>query len=663
MNQIFKYILAGTLVSVAAGCAMQPQEEGYVQARFVPERKDDFAFENDKVAFRVYGQALQASKENNGTDCWFKRVDYPIVDKWYKGHTEGISYHEDHGEGYDPYHVGNSLGCGSIALWDKSASGDKLIQPNVYTSYEVISKTANKVVFELKYQYEELNIQEVKRITLEKGNQLYKAESQFTKNGQPVQLDVAVGVTTHDGKAKAKVNSEGDTLTTWETIDGSHVGTAVALPKFTHTHFVEQKSDVKDRSHAVLVTKTDKAGKITYYAGFAWTKAGEITSFKQWQKYADSYLDKSDKNAKVTPKSVKSLTKKVADWQIEHHEEQGKYRSIPRIKPDWMSRDRYHDLQWQLGALYAGMNEWRKIADNDKYTQWLKAIGERNDWKLHKRPYHADDHTVGQFYLDLYEEFKQEKMLEPTRKQFDWILANPKTGTLEWKAENTHAHYRWGWCDALFMAPPVWAQLAKITGEQKYLEFMHQEYKATYDLLWSEKDQLFWRDSSYFDQKEQNGEDIFWARGNGWVFGGLALMIPDIPSDWQHREFYIDLFKKMAVRLKTIQREDGTWSMGLLGGTEGYPIKETSGTSFFTFGLAWGINQGYLDEATYRPILMKAWQALRKSVNDEGMLGFVQPVGAAPGDSFPDSTEVYGVGAFLAAGTEMYKLIKSENKQ
>lgn len=662
MNHYLKALLAGTVLSLSS-CALY-QKTSLVQARFVPERMDDFAFENDKVAFRVYGPALKNSQENNGTDCWLKRVDYPIVDKWYQGHTEGISYHEDHGEGYDPYHVGNSLGCGGVALWDNTATtGDKLVQPNVYTQYKVIEKTADKVVFELKYHYSDKNIDETKRIMLATGSQFYQAESQFTQNGQPIQVEVAVGVTTHDGKATATVNSEGDTITTWETIDGSQVGTGVALPKFTHTQYIEQKSKFKDRSHALLVTKTDEAGKLTYYAGFAWSKVGEITTNKAWQAYADNYLaDKSGK-LEITPSAVKSLTKKVADWQIEHHEEQGQYRAIPRKPPEWMNRDRYHDLEWHHGALYAGMNEWRKIADDPKYTNWLKAIGERNDWTLHQRPYHADDHTVGQFYLDFYQQFHKPEMLEPTRKQFDWILNNRKTGTLKWLAADTHAHDRWGWCDALFMAPPVWARLAKVTGEEKYLDFMHQEYKATYDLLWSEKDQLFWRDSSYFGQHEQNGNDVFWARGNGWVFGGLALMIPDLPPTWQGREFYIELYQKMAARLKNIQREDGTWSMGLLGGTEGYPIKETSGTSFFTYGLAWGINQGYLDKETYRPVIMKSWTALSKSVTSEGLLGFVQPVGAAPGDSFPDYTEVYGVGAFLAAGTEMYKLLMAEDAE
>ena len=139
-------------------------------------------------------------------------------------------------------------------------------------------------------------------------------------------------------------------------------------------------------------------------------------------------------------------------------------------------------------------------------------------------------------------------------------------------------------------------------------------------------------------------------------------MIPDLPPTWEGRDFYVDLYRKMASRLRQIQREDGTWSMGLLGGVEGYPIKETSGTSFFAFGLAWGINEGILDRDTYQPTVMRAWQALADSVTDEGMLGYVQPVGAAPGDSFPDYTEVYGVGAFLAAGSEIYKLLQDQQE-
>lgn len=363
--------------------------------------------------------------------------------------------------------------------------------------------------------------------------------------------------------------------------------------------------------------------------------------------------------AAPSPDEVKAVTKKVADWQIATFAEHGEYRALPsNHRSKWQNDKPYHDLVWHMGALYAGMYEWSKVADDPAtYTDWLKMIGERNGWKLHTRPYHADDHAVGQFYLSLYEELQDPKMISPTQERFDWILENPKTGTLEWKAKPTDAHDRWGWCDALFMAPPVWARLAKITDEKKYLDFMDREYHVTYDLLWDKEEHLFWRDSSFFSRREANGKKLFWGRGNGWVFGGLALMIPDLPADWEGRAFYIDLFKQMAESIRKCQREDGTWSMGLLGGMEGYPIKETSGTSFFTFGLAWGVNNGILDRETYAPVVFKAWGALTECVTAEGLLGYAQPVGAAPGEAFADKTEVYAVGAFLAAGSEVYKLV------
>lgn len=361
--------------------------------------------------------------------------------------------------------------------------------------------------------------------------------------------------------------------------------------------------------------------------------------------------------------SVKALTQKVADWQIETFEDSGEYRALSQSTAEALAKygakpTKYHELRWHMAALYAGMYEWSTIAGDTKYVDWLTEIGERNGWKLHERPYNADDHAVGQFYLSLYEETGERAMLEPTQKHFDWILDNPRTGTLEWKARPTDAHHRWGWCDALFMAPPVWARLAKITGDSKYLEFMDQEYHATYDLLWDTEEHLFWRDSSFFKKREKNGEKIFWSRGNGWVFGGLALMIPDLPEDWEGRAFYVELYQQMAESLRAIQRSDGAWSMGLLGGEDYYPIKETSGTSFYTFGLAWGVNNGLLSRSVYEPVILEAWQVLSGCVADDGLLGHVQPVGAAPGDSFADKSEVFGVGAFLAAGTEVYKMLK-----
>jgi len=362
-----------------------------------------------------------------------------------------------------------------------------------------------------------------------------------------------------------------------------------------------------------------------------------------------------------TAERILALASRVSKWQIATFENQGAFRALPRELKPWNNREKHHELDWTNGALYVGMNEWRKVSKDAMVERFLLERGVNNNWSLFHRPYHADDHTVGQLYLDFYREHRDEAMLAPTQKVFDHILENPRTGTLEWTAQPTDAHHRWGWCDSLFMAPPVWAKLAMVTGDIKYLEFMNQEYHATYDLLWDHDTHLFWRDSSYFERREANGQKLFWSRGNGWVFGGLALMIPNLPVDWNGRGFYISLFQKMAMTIKEHQRSDGTWSAGMLGNEQDYPNMESSGTAFFTYGLAWGIRNGYLDEVTYKPTIIRAWKALTQMVNAEGMLGFVQPIGAAPGDSYAEYSEVYGVGAFLAAASELYQLLNTQD--
>jgi rhamnogalacturonyl hydrolase YesR len=372
--------------------------------------------------------------------------------------------------------------------------------------------------------------------------------------------------------------------------------------------------------------------------------------------------------SKPSPDAVKAITKRAADWQIETFENQAEYRAISS-SGSHAGEGKHPEADWTSAALYTGMNQWRKVADDpEKYTRWLKRISERNAWGLYGEElfnniYHADAHLVGLIYLSLYEEYEDPAMLKPMQETFDYILEHPSTASLEHvnkkerKEGKQYYLHRWGWCDALYMAPPVWARLAKITGDRKYLDFMDQEYHATVDVLWSDKEHLFFRDTRFFTQFEKNGNPVFWSRGNGWVLGGLALMIPDLPQDWEGRAFYINLFKQMAESIKTCQRADGTWSMGLLGGVSGYPVKETSGTAFFTFALAWGINNGLLDRNVYEPVVYRAWNALTDCVTGEGLLGHVQPIGASPGDSYADKTEVYGMGAFLAAGSEVYKLV------
>ncbi len=346
---------------------------------------------------------------------------------------------------------------------------------------------------------------------------------------------------------------------------------------------------------------------------------------------------------KIKPRRVKKEMKRVADWQMVHFRDTYSGRKHP-----------HHPAAWTNGALYVGMLKLAEMTGDEKYYNWLRNIGDEQEWKLHKRQYHADDHTIGQLYCELYRKYGDSVMIEPTLKQFDFIMYHPSKSILNWR---TPFHQdRWNWCDALFMSPPVWAKLYNITGEKKYLDFMVEEFKATTDFLFDTEEYLYYRDER-FKTKLDNGTKVFWARGNGWVFAGLVNILNELNKDTDEYRYFLDIYKNMANKLKDIQTDKGHWAMSLLG-DKFYPTPETSGTSFFTFGIAWGINQGILDAEGFEPVVYKAWNALTSYITEDGMLGYVQPIGAAPGKAWADKTEVYGTGAFLAAGSEVYKLYK-----
>lgn len=264
-------------------------KDGLAACRFVLERKDDLAFENDKVAFRIYGPALKDSLEKSGIDCWLNRVDYPIIDKWYQGAIEGKSYHKDRGEGYDPYSVNDSLGCGGLTPW----MDGQMHFSNVFGESRILKNGPNEAVFEVKYDWEVLpqHFTEIRRSTLVTGSQLFKAKSQIFIDGKPAQGDVAVGVTTHNQKAIPYHGKDGTWVAAWETFDQSGLGTGVVLEDGSKAKTFTITSYDNDRSHVILGTPTDKNGRITYYGGFGWEKVGVITTAGDWRNYLNRFLN------------------------------------------------------------------------------------------------------------------------------------------------------------------------------------------------------------------------------------------------------------------------------------------------------------------------------------------------------------------------------------
>jgi len=199
--------------------------------------------------------------------------------------------------------------------------------------------------------------------------------------------------------------------------------------------------------------------------------------------------------------------------------------------------------------------------------------------------------------------------------------------------------------------------MAKITGDQKYLDFMDHQWTITSDLLYDHSKHLYSRDATYLDKHEKNGEKIFWSRGNGWVMGGIVRVLKELPADSPLRPKYEQLLKEMAAEMLAIQGPDGLWRPGLLDAGS-YSLPEISGSAFVTYAMAYGVNHGILDRKTYWPAVHKAWAGMLTHVYADGRLGAIQPVGAAPGAFTETSSYVYGVGAYLLAGSEIYSTAK-----
>jgi unsaturated rhamnogalacturonyl hydrolase len=334
----------------------------------------------------------------------------------------------------------------------------------------------------------------------------------------------------------------------------------------------------------------------------------------------------------LKPSAVKEAMEKVANWELA--------RSQP-----------YFNQDWTYAALYTGFLAASVATGNNAYSDTMLAMSNKFDWKLGPRVEHADDQCIGQTYLALYSQSRDPnpKMIAPLRAQFDSILALPVA---------PDDKRPWWWCDALFMAPPVWTGLAHATGERKYLDFVNREWWRTSARLYDPEQHLFYRDASFLSLREANGKKVFWSRGNGWVMAGLVRVMETMPANDPDRTRYLEQFKEMSAAILTLQGNDGLWRSGLLDPAS-YALPELSGSSFFTYAMAWGVNSGILDRKTYEPAVARAWKGALQHVYEDGRLGSIQQVGAGPAHFKPTSSYVYGVGAFLLAGSEVIKLRKN----
>lgn len=310
----------------------------------------------------------------------------------------------------------------------------------------------------------------------------------------------------------------------------------------------------------------------------------------------------------------------------------------------------HHPDSWMRAVFYAGV----LALGNPDFDEEIRKICDELKWKPKPRVYHADDHAVCQAYLELYLRRKDPAMIAPTKRRFDYILTHRKTGDVD-RDNNIELHSVWSWCDALYMAPPVWAALARATGNSAYLDFALSEWERTSALLYDRDAHLFHRDSSSMKLLERNGQKIFWGRGNGWVMAGLVRVLEQMPAAHPGRARLENQLREMAAALVTVQQPDGLWCSSLLDPAS-YPQTETSGSGLICYALAWGINHGVLSRESFQPAVLRAWRGLSGCVAPDGKVAKVQSIGAAPVNFDPSLTEDYGVGAVLLAASEVRRL-------
>jgi unsaturated rhamnogalacturonyl hydrolase len=314
---------------------------------------------------------------------------------------------------------------------------------------------------------------------------------------------------------------------------------------------------------------------------------------------------------------------------------------------------------WTRGVYYEGLMALYNTNKDKRYYDYAVQWGEFHKWGLRNgaKTSNADDQCCGQTYIDLYLIDKKPERIHDIKASIDSMLANPRNDA-------------WSWIDAIQMAMPVFARLGVMYNNPAYFEKMYQifEYSKTKHGtvgLYNPADRLWWRDKDFVaPYKEPNGEDCYWSRGNGWVFAAMVRVLDLIPDNEPHRAEYLKMYNDMAEALIPIQRADGFWNVSLQDPTN-FGGKEASGTSLFVYGMAWGINKGILSKDKYLPIIQKAWNAVvTESIQPTGFLGYVQGTGKEPKDGQPVTVdkvpdfEDYGLGCFLLAGSEVYKLKK-----
>jgi unsaturated rhamnogalacturonyl hydrolase len=343
------------------------------------------------------------------------------------------------------------------------------------------------------------------------------------------------------------------------------------------------------------------------------------------------------------------------------------------------------DDNWIRGTYFTGVMACYQSTGNENLLKQCDAWGEKLNWQIpslkpDQRASGVNLLTCGQTWLESYMAKKETYKIEPIIAHLENPeMRNPVSNPLYWYFEGGRRYV-----DGLFTGPPALAMLYNITGDEKYLLWMEACFWDVYGALYDRDEGLFYRDirymkgyqgevdknhhrpesvkfedarRSYVYQETKHGEKVIWARGNGWAFAGIARILKYLPRENANYERYKTVFLRMAAELKKRQQKDGFWYPNLNDPAD-YGSKESSSTGFFTYGLAWGINNGILSKDDYLPVVQDSWAGLVSVVSEEGKVQWGQLVGSSPYVVLQEDSHEYVSGMFLLAASEMYKMVK-----
>ena len=593
----------------------QPTANSKTFGRFVPERMDDFAWENDRVAFRTYGKTLEKELVSSGVDVWAKRVSELIIDRWYKGGD--AFYHTDNGTGLDFYSVKRSRGCGGAGVWD----GKKMHVSRNFASYKVLANGPLRTVFELKYEPWDVNgvqVSESKRISIDAGQNLYRVESFYDSLDDLRDINIAVGIAKHEPDFKGEFDKGKTWMSLWETNEkNGSLGCAVIAESQTFDSFRDIASENFDfpQHLSIIAAKPDKQAK--YYIGAGWSKSGHFADKKAWLDYLENFSQRTasplcvsvGNAAELKRNQSLPLSQRLADTLMNRIwlEDDGTPIGIPR---NWT---------YEQGVqIKAAEQVWYATGDA-KYFDFIKRgmdywfDKDGNLTKYNLEEYNIDHVTPGRGLLTLYRVTNDEKY----KKAADLIRSQLKTHprTKEGGFWHKKIYPNQMWLDGLYMGEPFYAEYSQVFGEDNWNDIANQfvwmekhARDAKTGLLyhgWDESKEQRWAN------KKSGLSPHVWGRAMGWYAIALVDVLDYFPKNHPRRAELIAILNREVEAIAKFQDKDGLWwdIIDLPGKEKNY--HESSASAMFVYAVAKGVRQGNLPDKHLKTV-RTGWAGIEK---------------------------------------------------